>query len=215
MNDNEKKLFLKGIEIFGIKDWASISKHLLPNWERRQLRKIYYRKIKPTLSEQEEIELLSKFGDQTEDQRKENQTFLRKLNNNNNYNVINNNPINNSHHHNNRNTVKISNHKFDVYKEDQSGFPILSEKQEREVLNNPLKLQRLRTKIKIAMRSQIGIDVDASSCDFFNPQQDIIIPLEVEDLDPTANATNNLIENMDLDDMDEFFDAFANNSSNL
>eukprot|EP01083_Nonionella_stella_P062218 161822_1 len=66
MNDADRKLLLKGIEIFGLSDWASISRQLLPNWERRELRKIWLRKIKPSLKENEELALMTKFHEKSD-----------------------------------------------------------------------------------------------------------------------------------------------------
>ena len=67
MSEAEKETLLKGIGIFGLKDWASISKQLLPNWTRIELRKIYYRKIKPKMKEGEEEELVRRFAEKNGD----------------------------------------------------------------------------------------------------------------------------------------------------
>lgn len=61
MTMEERQKLLKGIEIFGLKNWAGISKQLLPNWTRIELRKQYIRNIKQSLEKDERLEILSKF----------------------------------------------------------------------------------------------------------------------------------------------------------
>lgn len=193
MSNDEIKLLLKGIEIFGLSDWASISKQLLPKWDRRELRKMYHRKVKPTLTENQEIELLSKFNEKNQNQQ-ENDLFLKKLKIK--HKVI-------SKHDNDK--------KFNMnnYKQDEYGFPILSEKQEKEIINNPYKLQKLRNKIKEAMEKRDSLH--SGPCDFFNPSYDVIIPLDVTDVannDATIDANTNLIEALNDEEMTEFFNTF-------
>ena len=61
MSANDTELLLKGIEVFGLSDWAAISTHFLPGWTRQELRKQYVRKVKPTLHRREQAHMLSRF----------------------------------------------------------------------------------------------------------------------------------------------------------
>ena len=47
MTKNEMCLLINGIQKYGFKAWKIISDELLPNWNRIELRKFYFRKVKP------------------------------------------------------------------------------------------------------------------------------------------------------------------------
>ena len=61
MNLMEISLLKKGISMYGLGNWALISKNILPMWTREQLRKQYYRKIEPNMANGELEKLLHQF----------------------------------------------------------------------------------------------------------------------------------------------------------
>ena len=61
MTAEERQTLLRGIGVYGLRDWAAISRQLLPKWTRLELRKQYFRKIQPSLNKEQEMEILSKY----------------------------------------------------------------------------------------------------------------------------------------------------------
>ena len=160
MNDEEIKLLLKGVKIYGTSNWAQISKNLLPKWERRQLRKIYVRKLKPKLVINQNIE------------------------NSENVNIddIDNNTNNNN-----------------------MEYPNLNDEEEKEILNDPVKLRNLRNRIANIHCLEKRFN-KYTEIDFFNPSLDIddVIDSQYNKNDDRLNDDSNN-NNNNMDDIGNIF----------
>lgn len=153
MTAEERRTLLSGIERFGLRDWAAISRQLLPKWTRIELRKQFYRNIKPQLLRDGELQILSRFhGDKRQRERAQNG---------------NGNEV--EHKHSEQTDAEEW-----TWNSDRFGFPVLSQQQQLEVLRDEYLMDKMRKQIRGAIRNrQRVLDPDGNRpIDFFNPAAD-------------------------------------------